>query len=121
MKKNRTRIASARALRRRQTGAERALWTRLRNRRLGGLRFRRQHPIGPYVVDFVCPEKRLIVEVDGGGHNRDDRAARDEMRTIWLEDAGYTVVRFWNNEVLVNLDGVMEGIGQALGDVSPSP
>src|SRR4051794_28799022 len=95
------RIDTARKLRRHQTDAERTLWFRLRDRRLAGLKFRRQMPIDPYVVDFCCEAARVIVEVDGGQHAR--RTAEDEVRTAALEARGYLVLRFWNNEVLQNL------------------
>ena len=97
-------VGKARALRRAGTQAERLLWSRLRDRRLGGYKFRRQHSLGPFVVDFLCTERRLAVEVDGGQHAAN--AARDRARTRWLETRGIRVVRFWNNEVLENLDGV---------------
>ena len=97
-------VGKARALRRAETRAERLLWSRLRDRRLGGQKFRRQHPLGPYVVDFLCTEKWLVVEVDGGQHAA--RVASDQARTCWLESRGVRVVRFWNNEVLENPDGV---------------
>jgi adenine-specific DNA-methyltransferase len=86
------RVDRARRLRRNQSDAEGVLWRHLRNRGLGGRKFRRQHPIGPYVVDFVCIEDRLIVEVDGGQHA--DPACGDAARTRWLEAQGYRVVRF---------------------------
>jgi very-short-patch-repair endonuclease len=104
----------ARKLRRRQTEAERSLWMGLRNRQLKGVKFRRQQPIGPYVVDFVSIEKRLIVEVDGGQHNEEGIKGKDEERTLWLKGQGYQVLRFWNNEVLTNMEGVLEKIRENL-------
>ena len=98
----------AKSLRRRPTEAEKRLWTRLRKRQLRGLCFRRQQPIGPYVVDFCCLEPKLIIEVDGGQHAR--RVQADERRTLFLQQSGYRVVRFWNHEVLRNLNGVMTQI-----------
>jgi len=95
-------------LRKSQTDAENLLWRRLRREQLKGLRFRRQHPIGRYIVDFVCLEKRLILEIDGGQH--DIERDKDEQRTNWLISEGYNVLRFWNNEVLTNLEGVLEEI-----------
>jgi very-short-patch-repair endonuclease len=96
----------ARRLRRDQTDAERVLWFRLRDRRLNGLKFKRQVPIDKYVVVFLCTEARLIIELDGGQH-----AVRDETnRTAILESMGYLVLRFWNNDVLKNIDGVLEEI-----------
>ena len=101
----------ARRLRSNPTDAEKRLWSRIRNKQLGGFRFRRQQPIGAFVVDFFCPEANLIVEVDGGQHADNPR---DEARTRWLEARGYRVVRFWNNEVLGNTDGVLETLLGAL-------
>jgi very-short-patch-repair endonuclease len=85
-------------LRENATDAERKLWHLLRRKQVAGLRFRRQYPLGPYIVDFVCLPARLIIEVDGGQHA--DHVERDTMRTAWLESQGFRVIRFWNNEVL---------------------
>ena len=115
--------ATARRLRRNQTDAESKLWLRLRGRRLEGLKFRRQVPVAGYVVDFLCEEARFIVEIDGGHHT--ERLAEDEARTAALQRHGYQVIRFWNNEVLSNMDGVLERIVEmirlAKGDYIPSP
>lgn len=92
----------SRGLRHNATDAEKRLWSILRSRQLGGLKFRQQVEIDSYVVDFLCPERRLIIEVDGGQH----RPERDSRRTAFLESQGFTVMRFWNNEVLENLEGV---------------
>ncbi len=100
----------ARGLRRRQTGPERLLWSKLRDRRLGGWKFRRQMPIGRYIVDFCCPDAWLIVELDGGQHTFDAAIHRDLTRGRELEQCGYLVLRFWNREVLENLDGICETI-----------
>jgi len=108
---------TARKLRAAPTDAERALWARLRQRQLDSHRFRRQHPIGPYVVDFFCAERDLIVEVDGGQHAED--VVADTRRTAWLEARGYRVVRFWNNDVLENVDGVLDELRRALRDPPP--
>jgi very-short-patch-repair endonuclease len=102
-----------RQLRRCQTDAERALWARLQNRQLG-VKFRRQAPLGPYIVDFVCLRKRLVVEVDGGQHGEELDRRRDAARTAWLEGEGYRVLRVWNNEVLGNMEGVLTCIMEAL-------
>jgi very-short-patch-repair endonuclease len=102
------RVGTARRLRRDQTDAERALWFRLRDRRLDGLKFRRQMPIKSYVVDFCCESARLIVELDGGQHV--ERSIEDTKRTADLEAYGYLVLRFWNNDVLSNIDGVLKVI-----------
>jgi very-short-patch-repair endonuclease len=101
----------ARRLRQNSTIAEQRLWHRLRSRSLYGMKFVRQGPIGPYFVDFVCRERRLIVEVDGGQHCEN---AGDAVRDQWLNGHGYQVLRFWNNDVLGNIDGVLEAIANAL-------
>jgi very-short-patch-repair endonuclease len=97
----------ARELRRDATDAERRLWSALRDRRLRGYRFRRQHPIGDFIVDFACTQHRLIVEADGGQH-ADNEA--DRRRTAWLESEGWRVLRFWNNAALANTEGVILAI-----------
>lgn len=107
----------ARQLRRDMTDAERALWHTLRGKQLGGHRFRRQHPIGPCVVDFVCLEAKLIAEIDGGQHNAADA---DQARDATLKAAGNRLLRFWNNDVLSNAADVCEAILAALGP-HPSP
>jgi len=101
----------ARRLRQSSTDAERRMWSALRDRRLFRYKFRRQHPIGPYIVDFVCTKHALVMEIDGGQHA--DNAA-DSRRTAWLESRGWRVVRFWNNDVLTNTNGVIEIILGAL-------
>ncbi len=114
-----SRVAMARKLRRAQTDAERALWFQLRDRRLNGLKFRRQMPIKSYVVDFCCESARLIIELDGGQH--DVRSACDAKRTADLEAYGYLVLRFWNNDVLNNLNGVVETIATTASQEPPHP
>jgi very-short-patch-repair endonuclease len=106
----------ARRLRRRSTDAERQLWNQLRSRAIYGFKFVRQEPIGPYIVDFICRERRLIIEVDGGQHATD---RRDTVRDRWLSDRHLRVLRFWNNDVLRNMDGVLETIANALQAESP--
>jgi very-short-patch-repair endonuclease len=106
----------ARRLRRASTDAETRLWNRLRSRALGGHKFVRQEPIGPYVVDFVCRELRVVIEVDGGQHAT---AKPDAIRDQWLADHRYRVLRFWNNEVLRNTDGALESIAMALDAEGP--
>lgn len=101
----------ARSLRRNLTDAERRLWSALRGRRLQGYKFRRQHPEGPFVLDFACIEHRLAIEVDGGQH-ADSEA--DHRRTPWLESQGWRVLRFWNNEILSNTEGGVATILRAL-------
>jgi very-short-patch-repair endonuclease len=103
----------ARGLRQRSTDAERLVWQHLRDRRLGGLKFRRQHPVGRYIVDFVCPECRLVVELDGSQHMVNRTA--DAKRTRDLAQAGYRVLRFWDNDVLRNTDAVLAAILAAAG------
>ena len=98
----------ARTLRKNQTDAERMMWRRLRNRQCKGYKFRRQMPIGTYIVDFACIELKIIVEIDGAQHQ--ERVEFDERRTACLESIGYTVVRFWNNEVLEHIDAVLESL-----------
>ena len=101
----------ARKLRRDQTEAEKLLWSKLRNRQLEGAKFVRQLPVGPYIVDFACRSLMLIVELDGGQH-AENRA--DEQRTSAIENLGYRVIRFWNNDVLANVEGVVDAIGREL-------
>lgn len=121
MRKNPKQIAFARQLRRKQTDAEKVLWARLRREQLGGSKFRRQQLIGPYIVDFVSFASKLILEIDGGHHNEKKVMMKDEEREAFLEDRGYRVLRFWNNGVLVNLEGVLETIRQALQPPHPDP
>ncbi|MBI2831086.1 MAG: endonuclease domain-containing protein [Chloroflexi bacterium] len=104
----------ARELRRKQTEAEKVLWSKLRNFQIPGVKFRRQQPIGEYIVDFVCLDKKLIIEIDGGQHNETVFKENDDSRTLWLESVGYRVIRFWNNEVLLNTDGVLTRITEIL-------
>jgi very-short-patch-repair endonuclease len=101
----------ARRLRRQSTDAEQKLRNRLRSRAINGFKFVRQEPIGPYVVDFICREQRLIIEVDGGQHATDKR---DVVRDRWLADNHFRVLRFWNNDVIGNIEGVLETIANAL-------
>ena len=97
-------------LRREQTDVEKALWLQVRDRRLDGFKFRRQATIGPYVADFLCIEAKLVVELDGGQHNEE----ADRARTAFLKERGYRVVRFWNNDVAANIDGVLATVLDAL-------
>lgn len=111
----------ARGLRRRQTDAEKKLWSRIRNRQIDGWKFNRQVPSGPYVLDFMCFEASLAIEVDGGQH-AEERAEHDRIRTAYLEQQGLTVFRVWNTDVLNNIDGVLEQVYEALGArKAPSP
>ncbi len=113
---NVTKTRLARQLRRNSTPAERKLWRYLRSRSLGGYKFVRQETIGRYVVDFVCREKRLVVEVDGGQHAE---SRRDAARDRWLVEHRYRVLRFWNNEVLGNIEGVWDVIFAAASAAAP--
>ena len=105
----------ARGLRRRMTDDERKLWGELRNRRFGHIKFRRQQPIGPYIVDFVSFEAKLIIELDGTQHSEQDLRAADEVRTRFLETQGFRVLRYWNNEVFKEFDAVLNAIYHELG------
>jgi len=107
----------ARRLRRDQTDAEKKLWGRLRSKRLVEFKFRRQFPIGNFIADIACPQSKLAIELDGGQHL--DQAARDEWRTKLIEQRGFRVIRFWDSEVLTNVDGVVEAIEAALRGTSP--
>ena len=97
------------------TDAERRLWSALRGRRLRGFKFRRQHPIGPFIVDFACIEHHVVIEADGGQHAD---SVDDFRRTAWLEAHGWRVLRYWNNDVLANTEGVQEAIFEAM---KPAP
>ncbi len=108
----------ARQLRRQQTDVETKLWIRLRDRQLCGAKFRRQHPIGPYIVDFCCPDRGLVVELDGGQHA--EQTLADQARTRFLEADGYRVVRFWDHEVLDSMDTILEEIVRLLSNPHPS-
>lgn len=111
-----TRIS--RQLRRKATETEKILWQRLRAKQLAGHKFRRQQPIGPYIVDFVCFEKKVVIELDGGQH--DLQRERDQVRDDWLQGEGFRVLRFWNNEVNEKLEGVLETILETLTPPDPS-
>jgi len=112
-----SRIQIARRLRRDSTDAERRLWYRLRSRQVDGAKFVRQEPIGLFIVDFVCRERRLIIEVDGGQHATD---RRDVKRDRWLGAQGYRVLTFWNHDVLANTEGVLESIAASLSETTSS-
>jgi very-short-patch-repair endonuclease len=110
-------VSRARTLRANATDAERFLWQQLRLRQIGEHKFRRQRPIGPYVVDFVCLEKRLVIEVDGGQHNT--QVPQDAVREAWLRQEHYTVIRFWNHEVLKQIETVKNVIWSTLNAPPP--
>ena len=119
---NQARSRAARELRRNPTDAERLLWQKLRYWQVDGCKFRRQQPLDYYIVDFVCLQKRLIIELDGGQHMNE--AGYDKVRDSWLRDQGFGVLRFWNNDVLKNVDEVTEMIIKHLRStpyLSPSP
>ena len=110
--------ANARALRSNMTDAESMLWRAVRGRQINGHRFRRQHPIGPYIADFACLEKKCVIELDGGQHQ--DQMDDDERRTTFLQEQGWHVLRFWNNDVLGNLEGVLMRLSETLESLPPS-
>jgi len=102
------------------TDAERALWQRLRAHRFRGHGFRRQVTLGRYIADFVCHESRLVIELDGGQHGLAGEVLHDRQRAAWLAGRGYRILRFWNDEVLKNMDGVLGQIEDALVNAPPS-
>ncbi len=110
---------NSRHLRNNMTDVERMLWAKVRSRQLQGFRFRRQHPIGRYIVDFVCLELKLIIELDGGQHM--DQRQYDTNRSQWLQINGFKTVRFWNSDILDNPDGVMQTIYMHLPQPRLSP
>jgi len=113
-KMKRKNIDRCRQLRKNQTDAEKKLWTLLRNRHLGGVKFRRQFPIGNYILDFYCPEYRIGIEVDGGQHYEDKGRQRDELRTGELNKVGVEIIRFNNREILTNINGVCKVIQEMI-------
>lgn len=112
-------LERAKALRKNMTAAETTLWYHLRAHRLQGFKFKRQKPVGQFIVDFVCMEHRIVIEVDGGQHL--DEAQYDQARDEWLRRRGFEVLRFWNHEVMGNLEGVLEAIHMALRSRTLSP
>ena len=110
----------ARALRRQQTEAETLLWKHLRSRQLLGLKFRRQHPIGPCFADFACIEIGLVIELDGGQHADEGAAAQDTARALCMAAAGFTTRRFWNHEVLQQTAAVLETIAHCASTLTPA-
>lgn len=111
-------LSNARRMRREPTDAERRFWFAVRAHRFGGCKFKRQYPIGPYIADFVCLERRLIVELDGGQHAQ--HVEYDAERTAYLQARGFRVLRYWNEEFLRNQMDVLEGIWRALNSSSPA-
>lgn len=112
-------LSNARELRKNATECERLLWQHLRAHRLQGYKFKRQQPLGLYIADFVCFEARLIIEADGGQHA--EQAEYDNRRDNWLQSQGFTVLRFWNNEIMGNMEGVVERVLAVCKANSPSP
>lgn len=105
-------LIKKRYLRANMTAAERTLWSKIRQRQLGNARFRRQHAIGPFIVDFACVELKLAIEIDGGQH--DEKSKQDVDRSRFLERQGWRVIRFWNHEILLNISGVIDVISASL-------
>ncbi len=101
-------LTHARELRKNATDAENLLWQLLRRNQLNGFGFRRQHPLGSYILDFYCHEVKLVIELDGGQHAENTQLRHDEKRSAWLKEQGITVLRFWNNEVLANTEGMLQ-------------
>ena len=113
-------VSRARHVRKQSTEAEKTLWRHVRSRQLAGYRFRRQAPLGKYIADFLCYERGLVIEIDGGQHQR--RTEADKKRTNWLETQGFRVIRFWINQVLAETEAVLEAILREMqGEDSPSP
>ena len=107
-------IILARNLRKNATIQERRLWNLLKNRQFHNLKFKRQQPIGDYIVDFICKEAKIIIEVDGGQHNESENIDYDKIRTEFLRGLGYKVIRIWNNEIYENIEGVINILEQAI-------
>lgn len=108
----------AKNLRQNQTQQEHILWNRLRNHKFHNLKFKRQQPLGNYIVDFICKDIKLIIELDGGQHNTKENILADEERTKFLESKGYKVIRFWNNEIDNNLEGVYLGLEKVFQELT---
>ena len=116
---NKRKRDNARRLRKNPTDTERYMWNLLRNRALAGHKFRRQYVIGPYTCDFVCIDRQLIIEIDGGQHAR--QVEKDKARTTYLQAQGFRVIRFWNHEVLAETEAVMQRILNMVESDTPSP
>jgi very-short-patch-repair endonuclease len=108
-----------RELRRNQTEADKTLWTRLRNKQFYGMKFFRQYSIGPYILDFYCPTAKLAVELDGGQHNQLENKEYNAARSEYLKALGIEVMRFWNNEVLLDIQSILAGLGLRVNSTTP--
>ncbi|MEI6824770.1 MAG: endonuclease domain-containing protein [Desulfuromonadales bacterium] len=109
-----------REFRRNQTDAEKAFWAKIRNKQFLGMKFFRQYSVGHYILDFYCPDKKMAIELDGGQHNLPEGKEYDAERTDFLNNHGIVVVRFWNNEVLSQMDGVLECLALKIGHRNPT-
>jgi len=107
----------AKGLRKRSTEAEITIWQKIRSKQLNGHKFKRQQPIGNYIVDFVCFDRKLIIEIDGGQHAIEKE--KDQQRELWLQSEGFAILRFWNTEIFENIDGVLASIMEKLNTPSP--
>ena len=114
MQYNSKNLHFAKSMRSKMTEEEAKLWSHLRAKRFYGFKFKRLVLIGDYIVDFLCPKQKLVVEIDGGQHNIDENIIKDKKRTQYLSSCGYKILRFWNNEIRDNFDGVCEVIKRAL-------
>ena len=108
-------------LRKNQTPAESLLWSKIRNKQLNDLKFYRQYSVGRYILDFYCPSERLAIELDGGQHNKNEGRVYDEQRTAYLNGCNIKVLRFWNNDINDNLEGVIESIQSEILRLAGSP
>ena len=114
-------IKQSRSLRKNQTPHEKKLWRHLRSRQLQQVKFRRQHTIGSYIVDFCCPDKKVVIELDGGGHAEPSQQQKDKSRDQFLIQEGWKIIRFWNSDIDENFEGVLEKIYQVVDSPSPQP
>ncbi|MDJ0921965.1 MAG: DUF559 domain-containing protein [Henriciella sp.] len=103
-------LKRAKVLRRNLTSAERILWSKLKGKQINGWQFRKQHPVGPYITDFACPQAKLVIEVDGDTHTENNQLIHDLRRTRFLESRGWAVHRIWNTDIYNNLNAVLDGL-----------
>jgi very-short-patch-repair endonuclease len=120
MRTSRSITQNARRLRANMTDAERLLWLHLRTKQMNGARFRRQVPLGHYIVDFACFTPKVVIEIDGGQHNEPDAKRHDAQRDDWLRSEGFTVLRFWNNDIIENIAGCWNAIRASLRANAPN-